>query len=229
MRWSDRLTEVELWGLQLPGRGSRLDERPKATMEELIEAIVTEVPFTNPFVFFGHSLGALVAYETAVALRDRGLPGPQELFLSAYRAPHLHVPGGDTHTLSAPALLAAVEQEHGGLPDDARDDPELLALMTAGLRADLGIVASYRHAPTAPLHCPVTVLGGDRDHESADDLAAWSRHTTGRTNLQVFPGDHFYFREQTDDVLAFLATALDQRSARALSGPAAVGSGTTLS
>lgn len=75
MRWSDRLPGTEVWGVQLPGRGSRLAESPFTDMPELVDAVVSGLGFTGPYVLFGHSLGALVAFETAHALRERGCRG----------------------------------------------------------------------------------------------------------------------------------------------------------
>lgn len=228
MRWSDRLPGSEVWGLQLPGRGSRLDEAPPTTMRELVDAIVAEVDFAAPYAFFGHSLGALVAYETAVVLRDRGMPGPQQLYLSAYGAPHLHRPGPAVHMLDGPELLAAVEQQYGPLPPELHEDPELCQLVLQGLRADLTIVATYRHRPADPLSCPVVVLGGSEDEETTPRLAAWRGYATGSFDLRIFPGDHFYFRDSPDDTLGFLAASLAQpdqaqRDQRAVPRPGALG------
>ncbi|MGK5555664.1 thioesterase II family protein [Actinomadura kijaniata] len=212
MRWSARLPSAEVWGVQPPGRGGRLAEPAPTTMEALVEALTAEADFgPAPYAFFGHSLGALAAYETALALRAQGRPGPRALFLSAYGAPHLHRPGPPVHTLDGPGLIAAVEAEHGPLPAELHSDPELAGLVLGGLRADLSIVASYRPAPAAPLDCAVTVYGGSRDREDAVRLSAWEDYTTGPFTLRVFAGDHFYFRENPDDLLTHLDRALAER------------------
>jgi surfactin synthase thioesterase subunit len=208
LRWSDRLPEVELSGLQLPGRGSRLEEEPLTTMSDLVSSVVDEVEFRPPYALFGHSLGALVAYETAQALRERGQPPPRQVFLSAYGAAHLHRPGPPLHELDGPALVQAIEQQYGPLPPELHEDPQLHRLVVRGLRGDLSILATYRHRHTESLDVPFVVLGGSDDEETPDRLAAWRGYTTGPFDLRIFAGDHFYFREQADDVLAFLAGAL---------------------
>jgi surfactin synthase thioesterase subunit len=209
MRWSDGLPGVEVWGVQLPGRGSRSAEPPKKTMAELIAALVGEVELAPPYAFFGHSLGALVAYETALALRDLGRPGPDHLFLSAVPAPHLHVAEPGAEEVGDPELVAAVERQFGPLPAAVHEDPELRRLAMGTLRADLAIVAAYRAAPVTPVDCSIFVLGGDKDDEASEEqLAAWRPYTTGPFSLRLFPGGHFYFREHHDDVLHLLRTAL---------------------
>ncbi|MDT2009341.1 thioesterase [Rhodococcus opacus] len=210
LRWADSIPDAEVWGLQLPGRGARLGESAPTTMAELVSAITAEVEFDDsaPFAFFGHSLGALVAYETARALQAAGRPCPRRVYLSAYGAPHLHHPGPPMHELDGPGLVSAVETEYGPLPPELHDDPELYRLVLQGLRGDLAILATYRHTHSAPLGCPITALGGSEDEETPARLAAWDRYTTSAFDLRMFPGDHFYFREHTDDVLAFLAATL---------------------
>ena len=228
LRWADQLPDVEVWGLQLPGRGNRIGDTPLTTMSSLVQAILAEVDFGGPYAFFGHSLGALVAYETALALRHGGLVGPEALLLSAYGAPHLHRPGPPMHELDGPSLLRAVENEFGPFPDELREDPELFELVLTGLRADLAIVATYQSAPAEPLSCPVVVLGGRDDQDTEPDLAAWSRYTTCRFDLRMFSGDHFYFRENLNDVLNFVARTLAELSHGALPRSCAHGPAPTI-
>ena len=223
LRWSDGLDEVELWGIQPPGRGSRLDDPPLTSMTELVHAVVEEIDVTGPFAFVGHSLGALVAYETALALRRRGLPGPVALIPSAYAAPHLHRPGRPEHHLDGSALLDAIEREYGLLPPELHEDPELSELVLAGLRADLTVVAGYRAAPADPLTCPIIAIGGLDDQETSPGIAAWADYTTDRFDLRMYPGGHFYFREQLDDVLDFLAGRLAELADRPVPRAGALG------
>lgn len=223
LRWSDDLPNVEILGIQAPGRGSRLSEEPITRMDTLVETLVAKVDFHGPFAFFGHSLGAAVAYEVTVALRDKGLEGPRGLYLSAHEAPHTRRPGESLHDLDEQKFIAAVEQQFGPLPPEIHEDPEWRSLILGGLRADLEIVHTYRPARTAPLECPITALGGAEDWVAIADLAAWRDYTTGAFGLRMFAGDHYYFREQRDDLLSFLAHDLAGLDRRAVPGPCPVG------
>ncbi|RKH39255.1 thioesterase, partial [Corallococcus sp. AB050B] len=82
VRWADLLPDLEVWGVQFPGRGARAEEAPFTRLNELVDALVRAVDFGASFAFFGHSLGALVAFETARRLRDLGRTPPDALFLS---------------------------------------------------------------------------------------------------------------------------------------------------
>ncbi|MFF4842253.1 thioesterase II family protein [Streptomyces collinus] len=222
VRWAARLPGHQVRAVQTPGRGSRMDEEPFTGMEALVDSLVSQVAFEEPFVFFGHSLGALVAYETALALRERGLPEPRALLLSGTAAPHTLRARPSLRGLAGTELVAAIERVYGPVPAELHEDPELRDLLLTGLRADLEIVSGYRYRPRPPLSCPVTVLGGRDDEEPLDDLGAWRAYTTGPFDLRVFPGDHFYFRECPDEFFAFLDGALAQSAARAVLGPGPV-------
>ncbi|MEV4275061.1 thioesterase II family protein [Actinoplanes xinjiangensis] len=216
LRWGARLRDHDVRAVQLPGRGSRLSEEPFTRMADLVRALIGNVGFAAPYVLFGHSLGALVAYETARELRDRGLPGPEALVLSGTAAPHALPYRPLMSDLDGPELLAEIERLYGPVPAPLHEDPELSTLLLTGLRADLAIVSGYRPVPAEPLDCPITVLGGRDDDEPHDGLRAWRSYTTGAFDLRLFPGDHFYFREHPDAFFDHLGTVLTRSAAPAV-------------
>ncbi|MGW0578306.1 AMP-binding protein [Streptomyces sp. NPDC002920] len=166
--------------------------------ERFATALVDQAEFLGPYAFFGHSMGAPLAYETALALRERSRTGPRQLFMSVNAPPHLHRPGLSLSELTEPGFAARVEKRYGPLPPGLADDPGLRERYLATLYADLTAVAAYRPAPQAPLDCPVLALGGAQDWESEDRLAEWRRHTTGPCEVRILPGGHFYFRDRPD-------------------------------
>ncbi|WP_019634549.1 alpha/beta fold hydrolase [Actinomadura atramentaria] len=196
VRWSDALTDVEVLGLQLPGRGARLEEPPFTDMAALVAAVVEDVEFTGPYVLFGHSLGGWVAFETIRALQASGRPLPERLVVSATPPPHFRVERDPLHRMGDDDLLDAVEQRYGGLPPTLREDPDLLALVLPAYRADFQIFEEYEHAPGDPIDVPITVVGGADDAMPADLLRAWDRHTARGADLHMLPGGHFYLRDE---------------------------------
>ncbi|MCP3138285.1 thioesterase II family protein [Pyxidicoccus xibeiensis] len=210
VRWADTLRDVEVWGVQLPGRGSRAEEPPFTRLHALVDTLVDAVDFGTSFAFFGHSLGALVAFETARRLRGLGRALPRWLFLSAAPAPQQPARGIPASHLDEDGLLTALEPTYGELAVELREDPELRELILPGLRADLLLVESYRHEAREPLDCAMSVIGGTQDDLTREDLEPWRAHTTGPFELRLLSGGHFYLREQKDTLLHLLGERLRQ-------------------
>jgi len=177
-------------GVRLPGRESRLAEAPFERMAPLIEALTKAIePYTaEPFAFFGHSMGAVVAFELARALRRRALPLPRIMIASAARAPQFrrnHVPPPAVHEEE---LLASLN-----IP------VELAPAVLPALRADTTLYRHYVYAEDAPLDCPILAYGGTEDPNIAPHhLEGWREQTTASFAVRLFPGGHFYLRESAE-------------------------------
>jgi surfactin synthase thioesterase subunit len=215
VRWSDELDGVEVWGVQTPGHGGRLAEPPLTRMDALVETLLGEVELDPPFAFFGHSLGALVAYEVTRTLRAAGREQPELLFLSAYPAPHLPRAAPPAHALPDAELLTVLEHQAGRLPEELRGDADLMRPILSAFRADCELFETYRPPDDEPLDRPFVVLGGTEDEEATAGLADWRRYTTGPFELRLLPGGHFYLREQRDEVLRIVGEALSPVAASA--------------
>ncbi|MFE9186611.1 thioesterase II family protein [Micromonospora haikouensis] len=207
--WAARLPDpVEVWTVCLPGREHRLDEAARTDLtglvDELRAALAPQLAGPPaPVAFFGHSLGALLAYELARDLRAHGEREPAALVLSGRAAAH-HPPRRRMHTLDDDAFVAAV-RSLGGAPSAALEHPELRELCLPTLRADITAAETYRHRPGPPLDCAITSWAGDADEGVPPDaVAEWARHTRGPTRHRRFPGGHF-FPWSAPGVLAALA------------------------
>jgi medium-chain acyl-[acyl-carrier-protein] hydrolase len=148
----------------------------------------------KPFAFFGHSLGALLCFETARSLRRENHRQPATLFVSATEAPHRRRREEELSSLPKNELVKRL-REFGGAPSEALQDDELLDLMLPTIRADFELCETYEHHPEPPLECPMTIYGGLEDHEvEAERLAAWREMTVGTCQLRMFPDGHFYIK-----------------------------------
>jgi surfactin synthase thioesterase subunit len=198
MAWQQQLpSSIEIWGIQLPGRGSRLRESALVRFDEVTDALVHVIaPFANlPFAFFGHSLGAIVAYELAQRLRDRSLPLPFHLIASAAMAPSLPRRRMRPEEFDDARLIETLER-YGGTPAAALRDPQLLALVLPALRGDFTLLDGYQYRARAPLPLPVTVFAGRSDPGvTPDKLTDWYRETTFPPSQYWFDGGHFYLQE----------------------------------
>jgi pyochelin biosynthetic protein PchC len=183
---------VEVLALQYPGRQDRHSEAAPTDLRTLAEEIAEVLrPWAaqGPLAYFGHSMGALVAFETA-----RRLP-PSALFLSGRRAPSTYR-AERVHLLDDDGLVAETALL-GGTDTRLLQDPEIRALVLPVLRADYRALETYRPDPECVVDAPVEVLLGDRDPRVTEEEArAWKAHTTGGLALRLFAGGgHFYLAE----------------------------------
>jgi pyochelin biosynthetic protein PchC len=199
---------VEVLAVQYPGRQDRRRENTVDDIERLADLVVDElVPWCDrPFGLFGHSMGAMVAYEVARRLERRGID-PAVLFASGRRAPSRHRES-TVHLLDDAGVKAELLRL-SGTGAALLDDDDMLAMILPALRGDYRAVASYRHRPGPPLSCPVRVLVGSDDTEvTPEEAADWQYHTNGGFDLSVFPGGHFYLDQHADAVVRLVESNL---------------------
>lgn len=196
----------EVLPVQPPGRENRLAEPAHRRMPQLIDDLIASMSLLpeRPFAFFGHSMGALIAYELACALRERGLPQPTQLFLSAFRAPHLPSANIRIHQLPDEVLKIVLQKD--GIAPAVLDNDDLMNALLPTLRADLELCDTYEYTPRGPLDIPISVFGGDHDvRVAAEDLAGWRAHTTAEFELVILPGNHFYLHSARERLVSEIA------------------------
>lgn len=208
-RWPDQLPDtVEVCSINLPGRGKRMFEQPFMDMATLQATLVPQLPVTDkPFAFFGHSLGAQIAFELAIRVRDRYGIEPNHLFVSGCFAPHRPHPH-PIHHLDEEEFLKELRQL-GGVPKEVADDSELMDLMKPMLRADFTVAETYHREIGRSLSCPITAFGGDNDPiADFEAVSAWRQHTTGSFDVKIYPGDHFFIHKNESDLLRSIGLVL---------------------
>jgi medium-chain acyl-[acyl-carrier-protein] hydrolase len=208
--WPGELpASIEVCSINLPGRGRRYTEPLCDQLVPLVERIAAGiVPFLDrPFALFGHSMGALLAFELAHVLSARAHVQPIHLFVSGAAAPQLPSPH-QFHTLPDAQFLAAVQNLSGMSAEVAAND-ELMALFLPILRADFAVAERYSHVAAGPLGCPLSVLAGRHDPLVALDLLPlWRVHSVAGCEIDLFPGDHFFLRSCRTQLLEILASRL---------------------
>ncbi|RKH21369.1 thioesterase [Corallococcus praedator] len=208
--WAPHLApDVEVLPVQLPGRENRLRETPLTEVPALVEQLVDVVRARQdkPFALFGHSMGALLAFELARALRRHGLPEPLHLFLASYTAPQLLTrtpPKARTHEAD-PEVVRALLTERG-IPESMGE--ELKQLVLPSLLADTAVCESYQYTEEAPLECPVSAFRGSEDYVQEHHLEGWREQTRGPFTARSFLGDHFFLRDTPRGLLQALRRAL---------------------
>jgi surfactin synthase thioesterase subunit len=203
---------IELHVASFPGRERRIGEPPATRLEALADGVFQAVAADAraPVALFGHSQGALIAFEVARRLEAAGLPLVHLVASGCWApqncGPHPGLPPPDADDDAVLASLVAV----GGVPAELMGDASMVEVMVRLWRADARVTTGYRyHAGFPPLRAPISAFGG------ADDplfppagLDAWAVHTTGPFAVRTFPGGHFYLEPHREATVAAVVAAL---------------------
>jgi pyochelin biosynthesis protein PchC len=196
--------DIGLAAIQYPGRQDRRHEKPAGSLAELADAVTAVLgtdPRHEPTVFFGHSMGATLAFEVIRRYARESGDAPLGLIASGRRAPS--IPRDDTlHTRPDYVLLREMRNLNG-TDADLLGDPEIREMILPVLRADYRVIETYRFDGGPPLSIPIHGYIGDADPRvTVDEVRAWEAHTAATFELRVFAGGHFYLGDMPAGRLA---------------------------
>ena len=212
-RWKRMLPEsIAVCPMLLPGREARLREPLQTdalTIDEELHRHATP-HLERPYAIFGHSMGALLAFEWVRRIADAGRQMPVCLFVSGRKAPPLSAGHTELHRLEPELFVRELKARYGGEPDALLADPEVREIFLPILRGDLQVVETYRAAEGPRLPVSVRAMAGETDRSvSAEGLEGWSEVTSASFGSRRFPGDHFYhFGAGQTELLDFIAETL---------------------
>jgi len=187
-----------------PGKGTRISEPPLTDMHAIVECYLGQFDemVSDPYLIYGHSMGAMLAYLLTHRLAATGRLLPQHLFLSSFPAPSHH---HDRHRAAmTDQQFIAHMRTLGGLPPAVLAEPKLLQLILPMLRADISAIDSYRHMEREPLPVPVTVMFGSRETALMASVRDWQQETALPLRLQRIEGGHFFIFEQPEQTMRML-------------------------
>jgi medium-chain acyl-[acyl-carrier-protein] hydrolase len=211
--WSDILPRpVEVCLVQLPGRETRIKEQAYSAVRPLVDALAPAlIPVLDrPFAVFGHSMGALVAFELVRKLRRDYNLLPERLFVSARIAPSVSLKHAPLNNLPDDELIDELGRLNG-TGKDVLQHKELMKLILPTLRADLALHELYRYSEEPSLECPIVVFGGLHDPKTDNEgLDAWRNHTAGLFTKRLLPGDHFFIASPQSSFLNVFAVELQR-------------------
>lgn len=202
--------------LKLPGRGKRIGEPLISNIDIIVDNIIDEMKNMQdvPFLFFGHSMGALIAYETALRCYKMKLKLPEKLIVSGMKAPDIL---SDINKKINHIKLHNAEDEQlrniilnlGGMPDIFKENKEFLDILMPIFRNDLKLCETYEISGDIKLPIDIDILGGDRDAlSSIEELEGWSKCSLNNVNTKYFKGGHFYFYDNMEEFIKFISESI---------------------
>ncbi len=200
---NDIIDSVEVITVQLPGREERYNEPLLNNIHSIINELCDNFyQYTNkPCIFFGHSLGALIAFEFARKLRKKKMIQPKHLIVSGTQAPQVLRKKPPIHKLSDERFIKELEK-YKGIPAPMIENKELISMFLPAIRADFCVIETYEYQNEYPLPYPITALGGLSDDTfKIENLTEWKVQTNDLFEYHFFPGNHFFIRTAYKEVI----------------------------
>lgn len=207
---------IEVIAVTLPGRAQRIGEPPHRHWPDMLHDVTSMLrPFIDrPCALFGHSFGALVAFEIARWINHEWPERLAQLFVSAMQAPSSDRPRGDYYVDDA-AMMAKMKAWNA-TPSELLNNSEMLKLLLPAIKADCELVETYQYVAHNPLLCPITAFGGREDeHYAPEKMSAWAKETRGVFALHTFSGGHFFIEAHALKIQRTMLAAVGQYMAKA--------------
>lgn len=202
--WPEFLTDkIELWAVQLPGREDRIQEAFYDSVESITKELLKVInkKMDTPFVLFGHSMGAVLAYEFAKILKKNGMNDPKHLYLSGRKSVNYSSKQRQFSKMSDKELEWMAIHKLGS-SNKIAEHPELQKIFLRTLRADFKMIESYKASDDIKLTCPVSVFYGLSDESYTEEqYKAWNCITDGKFKSKAFQGGHQFASENIEVVV----------------------------
>lgn len=214
-KWIQYLPDgVELYAAQLPGRAERMSEDLCSDFNFLVNNLVTNIlPLINvTYVFVGHSLGGIIAFEVAKAIRKLNYGLPDHLFIIGRTGPNIPEVN-PTYDLADDDFIDYLRLQ-SGTHEQILGDRDVMKFFLPIIRNDMKLADTYHYwyQKDQPLPCPIHVFwGSEETNMKVDELEDWANETSGSFSIDQFDGHHFFLHEQTKNVVSKIFEYIDSR------------------
>ncbi len=198
----DALPElIDICLIELPGRGIRINEKLINNLNQVVGEILKEInEFLDiPFIFFGHSMGALISYVLANEIHEKYKKSPYKLYISSHKAPFQKRNYKKFHKMENSEFKSELLRMNG-IPQEVFENDELMEILLPIIKNDFEICETYEFKQKNKLNTSITVLGGNKDEDvTKEDLISWKQLTCADFEIKMFEGDHFYFIKNSEE------------------------------
>ena len=204
-------SSIKLEPIELKGRGKRFNEGHYNNLDEAVNDIFLHVKskiIFSEYAIFGHSMGSLLAYELYYKILREGLNKPCHIFFSGHAAPSAAKVKKNLHLLSDDEFIKEV-MALGGMPEELKDNEEIIQLILPNLRNDFRITESYIYTEKeSKIDCDITIFNGKDDDMTLDDILSWKVHSKGKTAIHNFKGNHFFINENAKNIVDIICSTI---------------------
>lgn len=207
MNWQKHLTELNILGVQYPGRGSRIMEDFSSSILELVTSLFNHYDWQSldrEYFFFGHSLGSIIAYELARKIDQNNLNPPKSVIISALPSPSSKSYKERVKIITRDDAINMISAFSSEMKDEFTINTDLLEMFMEIINADISLLNTYTEKEKNSITSNLHVLGGQDDSITIDQLKGWKKHTSSKFSLDLFDGGHFYFNNNFNAFIAKL-------------------------
>jgi len=198
-KWKSYLhSSIELYPIELKGRGKRFNENFYESIEEAVDAIFNQIKdeiVYNDYAIYGHSMGSIIAYELCYKICKNDVRKPKYIFFSVREPPDSKIKKDSIHNLQDQDFINRI-MGFGGTSKELINNNQLLDVFLPILRSDFRMIETYKYKEKLnSIQCNITVMYGKQDPVSFENLLAWEKHCSGKVNIYNFEGNHFFKQE----------------------------------
>lgn len=197
-------SDITFIPVEIPGRGNHITSPPAAYIDDLVEGFIAVLlkVVRPPYVLYGHSFGAVVAFQIAYALHQKGIELPEKLIVAGRHAPHMKDPS-PLNSVSTDEDMINEIKKMGGTPEVILNHPEMLKFALSQLRGDLRTHESFKYTGQK-LKIPIEAHCGKQDDANKMVMEYWKDVTDGAFSINEFEGHHFFIQSLGDIYLESL-------------------------
>ncbi|MEL7147716.1 MAG: alpha/beta fold hydrolase [Bacteroidota bacterium] len=203
---------IVLRNVEIPGRGSRANETPFTSLEQIADDIFSQIKdeLYQPYAFYGHSMGGLLTYLLSQRVVANGLPKPLSLFVTGAIGPSAKYRGLIDYKLPRAEFFDQLKKL-GGSPEEVLNNELLMEFFEPVLRADFEAVATYQYQQQKVMDIPISVIIGDQEKATPEEAQLWERESTSPVDVAVYSGDHFFIFQHQESIIKLIKEKLNTK------------------